>query len=44
MSELREAILPALKTSIEEEPKFWIEKARMPLVAAVLSIGIDFLF
>ncbi|CAH2241307.1 protein penguin [Pararge aegeria] len=38
ISELREAILPALKSNIEEDPKYWFDKARMPLVVAVLSI------
>ncbi|XP_023943224.2 protein penguin [Bicyclus anynana] len=37
VSELREAILPALKSNMEEDPKFWIDKSRMPLVVAVLS-------
>ncbi|CAH1645699.1 unnamed protein product [Spodoptera littoralis] len=39
VSELREAILPALKKHMEEEPEFWLSsKTNMLLTVAVLSI------
>ncbi|CAH0579214.1 unnamed protein product [Chrysodeixis includens] len=39
VSELREAILPALKKDIEEDPEFWLSsKTNMLLAVAVLSI------
>ncbi|KAF9790072.1 hypothetical protein SFRURICE_002437 [Spodoptera frugiperda] len=39
VSELREAILPALKKDMEEEPEFWLSsKTNMLLTVAVLSI------
>lgn len=40
VSELREAILPLLKESMESEPEFWLSnKTTMLLLVAVLSIG-----
>ncbi|KAL4709927.1 hypothetical protein ACJJTC_003890 [Scirpophaga incertulas] len=39
VSELREAILPAIKSDIENNPEFWVsEKAVMLLTVAVLSV------
>lgn len=43
VSELREAILPALKEDIQSDPDFWLSnKANMLLTIAVLSIGKPF--
>ena len=40
VSELREGVLPLLKTDMESDPQFWLSnKSNMLLAVAVLSIG-----
>lgn len=40
MSELREAILPALKQDMQSDPESWLSsKSNMLLAVVVLSIG-----
>lgn len=40
VSELREAVLPALKKEIQEDPEFWLKDPTITLLTtAILSIG-----